>query len=49
LAWCAAVVLTGCAASVETDGENEKAKRAYDEGFKAGREIVGAEFKVKMD
>src|SRR5438128_2488994 len=69
-----AVILSGCAAAVATDGEIEspenpetatrscpylnlrtqqasceELKRSYDEGFRAGREIVAAEFRTRSE
>jgi hypothetical protein len=67
-----AVILSGCAAAVATDGEiaatedqetavascsylrtqqascNEL-KRSYDEGFRAGKEIIAAEFRTRSE
>ena len=67
-----AVILSGCAAAVTTDGEIassenpktatascpypktqqvscEELKRSYDDGFKAGREIIAAEFRTRSE
>jgi hypothetical protein len=70
--WCVAVMLSGCAAVVATDGEIASAenpetsfascpylrtqqascdvlKRAYDEGFRAGKEMIAAEFRTRSE
>src|SRR5215813_1232245 len=70
--WCAAVMLSGCATAVPTDGEiastenpetsfatcsylrTEQAScddltKAYNEGFRAGKEIVAAEFRTRTE
>ena len=67
-----AVILSGCAAAVATDGditstENQETsfvtcsylrtrqvscddlKKAYDEGFRAGKEIIAAEFRTRTE
>ena len=67
-----AVILSGCAAAVATDGEipsteiqeaaaascpymrEQKAscdelKKAYDEGFRAGKKIIAAEFRTRTE
>lgn len=67
-----AVLLSGCAAAVATDGEIASAenpetsfascpylrtqqascgelKKAYDEGFRAGKEIIAAEFRTRSE
>ncbi len=67
-----AVILSGCAAAVATDGEitsteNQETsfvtcsylrtrqascddlKRSYDEGFRAGKEIIAAEFRTRAE
>jgi hypothetical protein len=67
-----AVILSGCAAAVATDGEIatpenpetatrscpylrtqqascEELKRSYDEGFRAGKEIIAAEFRTRSE
>ena len=67
-----AVILSGCAAAVATDGEIASAenpetsfaicpylrgqqascdelKKAYDEGFRAGKEIIAAEFRTRSE
>ena len=69
-----AVILTGCAAAVTTDGEIaspenpetatascpylnlrtqqascDELKKAYDEGFRAGKEIIAAEFRTRSE
>jgi len=67
-----AVILSGCAAAVATDGditstENQETsfvtcsylrtrqascdelKRSYDEGFRAGKEIIAAEFRTRTE
>jgi hypothetical protein len=67
-----AVILSGCAAAVTTDGEIastenpetatrncsyhrtqqascDELKKAYDEGFRAGREIIAAEFRTRSE
>jgi hypothetical protein len=68
----AAIVLSGCAAAVVTDGEIastensepsfatcsylrtqqascDDLKKAYNEGFKAGKEIIAAEFRTRTE
>ena len=70
--WFVAVMLSGCAAAVATDGEIASAenpetafascpylrtqqascddlKKAYDEGFRAGKEIIAAEFRTRSE
>jgi hypothetical protein len=70
--WSVAIILSGCAAAVATDGEiastespetsfatcsylrTQKAscdelKKAYDEGFRAGKEISAAEFRTRTE
>ena len=67
-----AVILSGCAAAVTTDGESaatenpetavascsylrtqqascNELKKAYDEGFRAGKEIIAAEFRTRTE
>jgi hypothetical protein len=67
-----AVMLSGCAAAVATDGEIastengetaaatcpylktqqascDELKKAYDEGFRAGKEIIAAEFRTRTE
>ena len=67
-----AVILSGCAAAVATDGEIpsteiqeaaaascpytreqkvycDELKKAYDEGFRAGKEIIAAEFRTRTE
>ena len=67
-----AVLLSGCAAAVATDGEItstknqetsfvtcsylrtrqascDELKRSYDEGFRAGKEIIAAEFRTRTE
>jgi len=71
-AWIVAVMLSGCAAAVATDGEIastenpessfgscpylrgqqascDELKKAYDEGFRAGKEIIAAEFRTRSE
>ena len=70
--WFVAVMLSGCAAAVATDGEIastenpetsfatcsylrtqqascDELKKAYDEGFRAGKEIIAAEFRTRSE
>jgi len=70
--WSVAVILSGCAAAVATDGEIastanqetsfvtcsylrtrqascDELKKAYDEGFRAGKEIIAAEFRTRTE
>ena len=70
--WCVALILSGCAAAVATDGRNsstgesgsfpatcpylrtqqascEELKKSYDEGFRAGKEIIAAEFRTRTE
>jgi hypothetical protein len=70
--WSVAVVLSGCAAAVATDGEGVSTEnpetsfatcsylrtqqascgdltKAYNEGFRAGKEIVAAEFRTRTE
>jgi hypothetical protein len=70
--WSLAVILSGCAATVATDGEiasmeNQETsfatcsylrtreascnelKKAYDEGFRAGKEIIATEFRTRTE
>ena len=70
--WFVAVMLSGCAAAVATDGEIasvgnpetsfatcpylrtqqascDERKKAYDEGFRAGKEIIAAEFRTRTE
>ena len=70
--WIVAVMLSGCAAAVATDGEIastenpetsfvtcsylgtrqascDELKKAYDEGFRAGKEIIAAEFRTRSE
>ena len=70
--WCVALMLSGCAAAVATDGEIastenqetsiascsylrtqqascDELKKAYDEGFRAGKEIIAAEFRTRSE
>jgi hypothetical protein len=72
LAGCVALMLSGCAAAVATDGEIastenqetavarcpylrtqqascDELKKAYDEGFRAGKEIIAAEFRTRTE
>ena len=72
LVGCVALMLSGCAAAVTTDGEIastenpetatascpylrtqqascEELKRSYDEGFRAGKEIIAAEFRTRSE
>jgi hypothetical protein len=72
LVWCVALMLSGCAAGVSTDGEVastanqetsfvtcsylrtrqascDELKNAYDEGFRAGKEIIAAEFRIRTE
>jgi hypothetical protein len=72
LVWGVAVILSGCAAAVATDGEIastenqetsfvtcsylrtqqascDELKRSYDEGFRAGKEIIAAEFRNRTE
>jgi hypothetical protein len=69
---CVAVILSGCAAAVATDGEIvstespetsfatcsylrtqqascEDLTKAYNEGFRAGKEIIAAEFRTRTE
>jgi hypothetical protein len=69
---CVAAILSGCAATVTSDGEIasteksetataicpylrtqqascEELKRSYDEGFRAGKEIIAAEFRTRSE
>jgi hypothetical protein len=70
--WSVAVILSGCAAAVATDGEigstenpetsfatcsylrTQQAScddltKAYNEGFRAGKEIIAAEFRIRTE
>jgi len=70
--WCVAIMLSGCAAAVATDGEIastenpetsfaicpylrgqqtscDELKKAYDEGFRVGKEIIAAEFRTRSE
>jgi hypothetical protein len=70
--WCVAFMLSGCAATVATDGEIaspenpetplascsylrtqqascDELKKAYAEGFRAGKEIIAAEFRIRSE
>ena len=70
--WCVALMLSGCAAAVATDGEIastenqetavancpylrtqqascDELKKAYDDGFRAGKEIIAAEFRTRTE
>jgi len=70
--WPIAVILSGCAAAVATDGKStstenqetavasctylktrqascDELKRSYDEGFRAGKEIIAAEFRIRTE
>ena len=70
--WIVAVMLSGCAAAVATDGEIastenpetatarcpylrtqqascDELRKAYDEGFRAGKEIIAAEFRTRTE
>jgi hypothetical protein len=72
LVWCISLILSGCAATLVTDGEIPSAenqetaaagcpypreqpagcdelKKAYDDGFRAGKEIIAAEFRTKTE
>ena len=69
---CIALMLSGCAAAVATDGETQSAenqetaaancphlreqqascealKKAYDDGLRAGKEIIAAEFRTRTE
>jgi len=69
---CVAVILSGCATAVATDGEIvstenqetavatcphrrgqqascQELKKAYDDGFRAGKEIIAAEFRTRTE
>jgi len=69
---CVAVILSGCATAVMSDGEItstenqetavvtcsylrtrqascDELKRSYDEGFRAGKEIIAAEFRTRTE
>ena len=68
---CIALMLSGCAAAVATNGETlptegqeffatcpylrpqqascDELKKAYDEGFRAGKEIIAAEFRTRTE
>ena len=70
--WIIAVMLSGCAAAVATDGEIastgnpetsfvtcsylrtqqascDELKKAYNEGFRAGKKIIAAEFRTRTE
>lgn len=71
-AWSVAIILSGCAAAVATNGEItstespetsfatcsylrtqqascDELKKAYDEGFRAGKEIIATEFRTRTE
>jgi hypothetical protein len=72
LVWCISLILSGCAATLVTDGEIPSAEnqetaaagcpylkeqpaacdelqKAYDDGFRAGKEIIAAEFRTRAE